>query len=284
MTEEGSTTSHLSAAMTITGMAQITGGNTPLTSSSSFYFHCALVVVGVVGTATNGLIIYALVASKQHKKQVLILNQNVLDLYTSVMMVITYSSKLCNIKLTGSAGYRLCTVLLSENLFWCGINGSVINLACITVERYLKVVHSTWSKKKLRNWMIYSAMAFAWLGGFIYNEALVFSTTTMIDGACYVYAFWESDAARMFYFWFNFVFFYAIVLLIFVFCYWRILLVICRQAKVMAGHAAAGPSTSQTQTQAKSHQIQSSVTKTMILVSALYAILWLPNNVYLLKV
>ena len=95
MTEESSTTSHLSAAMTTTGMTQITGGNTlhTMTPSSSlgmeFYFQFAVVVIGVVGTATNGLVLYALIASKQHKRHVLIVNQNVLDLFSSAMMVVT---------------------------------------------------------------------------------------------------------------------------------------------------------------------------------------------------
>ena len=149
MTEETSTASHLSVAMTTTGMAQNTGENTMTPSSlrgTEFYFHCALVVIGVVGTALNALIVYALVASKQHKKHVLIVSQNALDLFSCFFIVVTYSVKLCNIHLTGSVGYWLCTLLISDSLIWCGSIGSVINLASITVERYLKVVHSTWSK------------------------------------------------------------------------------------------------------------------------------------------
>jgi len=248
-----------------------------------FYFQCAVLVIGVVGTATNGLVLYALVASKQHKKHALIVNQNALDLFTSFMMVVSSSLKLCNIHLTGSAGYWLCTLMLSENLFWCGLCGSVINLASVTVERYLKVVHSSWSKKKLRNWVIYSVAAFSWIAGFVYIQAATFSTTAVIDGACYPYAIWESDTARIIHFFWNFVSFYVIIILIFIFCYWRILAVIRRQAKVMAGHAAAGPSTSQTHAQTQSNQIQTNVIKTMILVSALFAISWLPRYTYVLN-
>ena len=145
MAEESSTPSHLPVAMTTAGVTQSTGDNTMTPSSSrgaELYFYCALVVTGVVGTATNALILYALVASKQHKNHVLIVNQNALDLFTSFFIVITYSLKLCNIHLTGSVGYWLCTLLLSDGLLWCGPIGSFINLASITVERYLKVVHS----------------------------------------------------------------------------------------------------------------------------------------------
>ena len=48
-------------------------------SVSGFYFQCAVVVVGVVGTVANALIVYAMVASKQHQKQVLIFNQHAPD-------------------------------------------------------------------------------------------------------------------------------------------------------------------------------------------------------------
>jgi len=47
-------------------------------------------------------------------------------------------------------------LILSDIFIWIGSVGSVINLAAITVERYLKVVHAVWSKTKLRRWMILS--------------------------------------------------------------------------------------------------------------------------------
>ena len=50
------------------------------------------------------------------------------------------------------------------------------------------------------------------------------------------------------------------------------------QTNVMASHSTAGSSTAQTQSQ----KIQTNVIKTMILVSAFYAISWLPHNVYYL--
>jgi len=269
MTDASSTSSHLSVVMTTTEVTQII-----MTSSSSrdskFYFQCAVVVVGILGTAANALILYALVASKQHKKHTLIFNQNVLDLCSSVFTIIAYSLKVCNIYLTGPIGYWLCIMLLSDSLIWCGIIGSVINLAAITIERYLKVVHPVvWSKKKLRKRMTYSAVAFSWIASIIYNVALVLPTTAVLDGACYAYAIWMNKADRVIHLACDFACFYVVVILLFIFCYWRILLVVRRQARVMAGHSAVGSSTSTGQSQ--SNKIQSNVTKTMILVSVLYA-------------
>ena len=126
--------------------------------------------------------------------------------------------------------------------------------------------------------MIYSALALAWISGIVHVMPLTFSTNGVIDGVCYGYVMWESRAAQMGYGIFYFLSYYTFELLTFIFCYGHILIAIRRQAKVMAGHNVVGSST----TQAQSNQIQSSVIKTMILVSALYAISDLPINVYYL--
>ena len=170
MAEEGSTASYLSVTTITTGMTQITGGYTVTPSSPRgivFYFQIAVLVIGVVGTAANALILYALVASKEHKTHVLIVHQNALDLFASFFMIVSHTTRLCNIHLTGSVGYWLCTIILTESFSWWGTGASAINLASITVERYLKVVYPVWSKNKLHNWMIYSAMVTAWITSFI---------------------------------------------------------------------------------------------------------------------
>jgi len=161
-----STDSHLSVAMTtaeVTDQTQTMKGITAMSSGVDFYFQCAVIVIGVVGAAANALVLYAMVASKQHKKQLLIFNQNVFDLCSCVMLVITYTLKLCNVRVTDTFTYWLCMMFMSENLLWCSISGSVINLLSITVDRYLKVVHSVWSRKFVRKWVIFLAIAFAWI-------------------------------------------------------------------------------------------------------------------------
>jgi len=283
MTDKGDN-GHLSVAMTTESVGDVTHTtetNVATPSSSygiGFYFQCAVVVIGVAGTAANALILYALVASKQHKKHVLIFNQNLADFFSSLCLIITYIVKLCNIYLTGLGGYWFCMLVVSENLIWCTSLASKTNLFFVTIERYLKVVFPVWSKNNLHRWMIYSALALAWISGIVHVMPLTFSTNGVIDGVCYGYVMWESRAAQMGYGIFYFLSYYTFELLTFIFCYGHILIAIRRQAKVMAGHNVVGSST----TQAQSNQIQSSVIKTMILVSALYAISDLPINVYYL--
>jgi len=253
--------------------------NVALSSSTSrdaaFYFQCAVIVVGWAGAAANSLVLYAMVTSEQHKKQLLIFIQNVLDLASCLFLVLTYSMKLCNIYLTGTLGYWLCMMILSENVMWWTIVGSTINLVSITVERYVRVVHHVWSKKWLRNWVLYLVAAFAWIGGFIVNAVPIFLTSAVNNGICYSVAFWPSPEAKLAYGIWYFLSFYVIVLSLFIFCYGRILLTIRRQMSVMARYSSA---------QKKSNQIQMNVVKTMIFVSAFFAITWTPLDVYYLDV
>ena len=181
--------------------------------------------------------------------------------------------------LTGALGYWLCMIVLSENLLWSSLNGSLINLVSITIERYLKVVHHTWSKKVLRKWVTISAAAFAWISGIVYNMVLVFLTSDVVDGLCYAFMFFSSPIAAVAHGVWNFVSFCGFVLFIFVFCYGHILIVIRRQARVMARHSGPG---SNTTTHNQSQQIQSNVIKTMITVSAFLVITWMPHYVYYL--
>jgi len=118
-------------------------------------------------------------------------------------------------------------------------------------------------------------MAFAWLAGIVYNIIMAFATSAVIDGVCY-YAVFQGDLQRTAFNIWYFMSFYVIIFLIFIFCYWRILVVVRRQASAMAGYS--GPSAT---TQAQSNQMQANVIKTMIFVSGFYAITQLPVNVYL---
>jgi len=266
--------SSVASATAIDDIASST--TTSLPYDGGFYFQYAVVVIGVVGAAANTLVLYAMVASEEHKKQFLIFNQNALDLCSSTFVVIFFTMKLSNINYTGTVW--LCTIFYRDNLVWASIDGSTINLLSITIERYVKVVHANRSKKVLRKWVRWSAAAFAWIAPIAYKMALVISKSPFMDGVCNNYVIFKNETAAIAHGIWNFISFYMISVFVFTFCYWKILVVIRRQARVMAGYCSHGSSTSQTQ----SSQIQSNVTKTMILVSSFYIILWCPSNIYYL--
>jgi len=283
MSGETAAVSHLSVVMTTDqGETMTTASENCVTSSTSssrgadLYFCCLVLIIGVTGTAANGLVLYALVASKQHKKHELIVNQNALDLYSCLCLVITYGLSLFNMHLTGSFGYWLCMLLLSNGLLYCGLYASYINLMLISIERYLKVVHPAWSNKYLCKRMTYAAIACAWIAGFVHEMAFAFDTSAVIDGVCFGYVIANNPkklATGIYYV----VFTYVFVLVIFVICYGKIVIVVRRQARVMAGHGEAHQNPAL-------HQLQTDVIKTMILVCAFYAICWLPDKILILLV
>ena len=226
---ESKMTGNLSVAVTTESVDDVTRTATTSPSSSrgiEFYFQWAVVVVGVAGVAANALILYAMVASKQHRKHVLVFNQNVCDFFSSLFLVITYAIKLCNIYLDGSAGYWFCMLFVSEYLFWSPVLASKTNLFFITIERYLKAVFPVWSKNNLRKWMIYVALALAWISSFVHTTPLTFLTSEVIDGVCNAYVVYKSRTAEMAYGIFYFSSYYVIELFTFIFCYGHILIAI----------------------------------------------------------
>lgn len=227
-----------------------TTGSSMTSSSSlgfSFYLQGVVLVVGVIGAAANGLVLYGLVASKRHRKHVLIFNQNALDFVNCLLLAATYAVIFCNINLIGTGGYLVCVILLSGAGSMGAFTGSLINLAAISIERYLKVVHHVWTKKKLRNWMLYSVIAFTWITGFLLAAVELIPTTAVVNGVCYSNMFFESKTAEMAHGIYNFLLRYVSILVISILCYGRILVAIRRQAKVMAAHSGQGSNIAQNQ-------------------------------------
>ena len=97
------------------------------------YFQYAIIGIGVFGVAANTMVLYALIAyhlqqSKKRAVNLLMINQNILDLSSCILLVITFSVKASNIYLSGTLGYFLCTILISENATNSTLNASIINL------------------------------------------------------------------------------------------------------------------------------------------------------------
>jgi len=248
-----------------------------------FYFQYAVIAIGIFGMAANALVLYALIdysvrEAKKRAINLLISHQNLLDLISCVMLVTTYAIGY-RIEMTGALGYFICTIFITEAAMYVFMYASVINLAILTIERYLKVVHPFWSKKHLKRWMIYAGMAFAWISGIINVLPVAFATTIIQDGMCMFYFLWESPQARLAFGVYNNSFFFLLPLVIFIYCYGRIVVVMRRQMRVMAAHNTEGHA-QMNASQMQSKRVKWNITKTMIIVSVAFVICWFPNNIY----
>jgi len=248
-----------------------------------FYFQYAVIAIGIVGMAANALVLYALIdysvrEAKKRAINLLISHQNLLDLISCIMLVVTYAIGY-RIEMTGALGYFICTIFITEAAMYIFMFASVINLAILTIERYLKVVHPFWSKKHLKRWMIYAGMAFAWIASILHILPTAFATTILKDGVCMFYVLWESEAAGMAFDAYLNSFFFLLPLVIFIYCYGRIVVVMRRQMRVMAAHNTEGHA-QMNASQMQSKRVKWNITKTMIIVSAAFVICWFPNNIY----
>ena len=255
------------------------------------YFKYAVIAVAVFGTVANALVLYALIAhsARDAKKRVInfmVINQNSLDLCCSVLLVLSMLIEVSNVYLTGAFGYFLCAIIVNGAATQCAVYGSIINLVALTLERYLKVVHPFWSKKNLKRWVVYTAMAFAWIGGFLTVAPASFIMSRLRNGVCVAYV--ESEESQqhadtnytlLLIFLGRIVIFFLLPLMIFIYCYGRIVVVIRRQMRVMAGHNAEG-SSQMNASQAQSKRAEWNVIKTMIIVSIAFIVCLFPVNLY----
>jgi len=258
-----------------------------LLDAVEFYMNYAVIVIAISGAATNALVLYALVVqhaqeSKKRAVNLMIINQNLLDLCCCVTIVICLCIRVSNIYLTGTLGYILCIFFLSENIAYCLLNASVVNLMGLTVERYLKVVYPFWSKKNLKRWMIHGAVVFSWVAGILSISPVIFVTSAVDDGICGTFLLWENLHTKNGYMIWNLFSFFILPVIVFVYCYGHIVFVMRKQMRVMAGHNVEA--SAQSASQAQSKRVKWNVIKTMIIVSTFFIICWCPFNISIIAV
>jgi hypothetical protein len=220
---------------------------------------------------------------------VLLINQLLIDFYTCLMIVATYGVNLADIYLSGTSGYALCLILSGEQLMWIGLNSSAVNIVVITVERYIKVVHSIWHKNNFKRWMVYFGCAFSWASGFFGNLFPFIFATYVSDGQCMPVMQFPSQSAQMAYIWFTYLYYFQLPLVMFVICYARIFQVIRRQNRIFqqtpkdttaVTSSSSSAAAAATAANRKSWRSQVNAVKTMSFITVFFAVSWLPNYVY----
>jgi len=243
-------------------------------------FKYAVLAIGIFGTAANALVLYALTVynAREAKKRainLLIINQNLLDLFCCLLLVTSVSIQISNSYLTGAIGYFICITFVHDTASYCALYASVINLVTITIERYLKVVHPFWSKKYLKRWMAQAGMAFSWIAGVVSGAPVPVIVFHLEDGVCMPYfAAQEWKIASCC----NVTIYVLLPLIVFVYCYGRMAVVMRRQMRVMAGYSVEGSSQINA-SQVQSKRVKWNIIKTMIVVSVAFVVSWFPNSI-----
>ena len=135
-------------------------------------FQSCVITIGMIGSLANGMVITMIGVVHYKKKKMttstkFILNQLALDLFSCLSLVFNQSWKITNMKLLSQWNFMSCAFVGSEALTWTGVNGSLVNLIVVTLERYVKIVHNSSYQMYYRNWITYVLIVLAWIIGVV---------------------------------------------------------------------------------------------------------------------
>ena len=183
------------------------------------------IVIALLGISGNSVVICVLAKSPTMRKtyaNILILNQSVVDLLASVLILATTVTNKSVDDLSGISGEIYCRLWLSDLFLWCFLVASSYTLMALTFERYMSIVHpvlhhNIFSQSKV----IYLACS-AWVPGFVQYFCFLVPTTRVVDGQCYPVSHFVSDTWKKATGVILFAIQYLIPTVCFIFCYTRI--------------------------------------------------------------
>src|SRR6218665_34856 len=242
-------------------------------------FFSFVILIGIIGSTANGLVLRVLLSPKLRTQtsNLLIINQVAMDLYSCILLIVSYVPRLSRMHLIGRSGWFLCVFFQNDMLTFIGLTGSIASVGAITAERYFKVVHPIAHRKNFRNWMIYAAIPLTWINGVLTNIAGVW-TSGVFDGICYGYIYWPTAELATSVAIIILVWQFFLSLLLFIYCYWHILAVIRGQMKVFNGHQ----DNDTVAQQSTANKAEMNVITTMIGICLAFFVCWTPNQIWFL--
>ena len=246
----------------------------------------ALVIcVGFLGSCTNATVLGAFLLKNQAKTiNKLIVNQLALDLFASVSLLVSYSTKVNEffyLYPDNTAGAILCKFVANGVFPFWGLTGSIIGLVILTLERYFKIVHPFGYRKYYSSWMTRAGIILAWSSGFMLEICGTW-TSQVKNGKCLKFYFWAADRDAMTFSVASMVIQYFLPLVIFFYGYGSILAVIRRRPDVPL--RLHGPGIEDLESKNNGDQIQQRIqiktVKMLITVTVAFIVCCSPNQIY----
>ncbi|ELU01551.1 hypothetical protein CAPTEDRAFT_72520, partial [Capitella teleta] len=233
-------------------------------------------LIGLIGMFGNGIVLLVIFRSRKTKKSRLhnafVVNQTAMDLVSSVFLAMTFTYKMTpTVHMEGSAGLALCICLEGEGLLWIFLSASAFSLMSLTFERYIKIVfpirhHTSFTDAKKA-----TLLAMSWLVPFCWLLPFILVSTKTENGECSYQGFWPSAGLASFYGWTYIMMFYFIPFAFFIFSYGHMFWTLQKRNVQVGENQQPGGHVSKAQV---------NIIKTMVLVSACFAILWAPAQLY----
>ena len=243
--------------------------------------NVASMVIGVVGCLANAYVLLALLLSKNSRASnvnVFITHQTILDLAACALLFLGMVVKPA--EMSYSTALFICWFFDSFAVATTAGNASVGGLMIITLERYVKIVHPVAYRNRYRPWMTRAGIVLPWIFGIATGLIPTWVTSYVKGGRCMRSTKWSNPTHQLVWNVWRFILLYLGPLYVFVFGYWKILAVVRRQRKQVAQSQSRGTSKTTMDAEKASKQTEMNVIKTVVLVSATFAICFVCIRTY----
>ena len=242
----------------------------------SLVLRIATIIIAVVGCLANLYVLLALLLSKNSRASnvnVFITHQTILDLASCLSLFIGLMMEgVVYAELDPSLALFVCWCFGAHAITTTAGNASVGGLMVITIERYVKIVHSVAYRNHYRPWMTRAGVIIPWIFGILTGFVSITATSKVVRGRCNKNRYYASEGIREAWGIAKFIILYLGPLFIFIFGYWKILLVIRRQKRQVGQNQSQGTSSAVTAAQQKGRRTEMNIVKTMILVAVSFAL------------
>eukprot|EP00057_Strongylocentrotus_purpuratus_P000637 XP_001180030.2 PREDICTED: 5-hydroxytryptamine receptor 1A-alpha-like [Strongylocentrotus purpuratus] len=142
------------------------------------------IVMGLLGVFGNGLVLLVIVVVRDlhDVANVLIGNQSLIDLLTSLLLLASFVAPLPPLPTNNPTLARfVCAFWYSGYSFWSLIVASSLNLTLMTLERYYAIVFPLHYHSRTNSARFFCLVALPWLSGFAYQQNLMWFTKVEQD-------------------------------------------------------------------------------------------------------
>jgi hypothetical protein len=139
-------------------------------------------LAGIVGNLFSCVIIICYQPLRQRIPNYFIINQCVLDLTAGLILIMTMAMTMNDV--TGPSFVAYCYLINSRLVFTGTFSSSVYNIAALSVERYMSIVHPIRHKLWLTRRKVIGILIGVWIAGFTYRSAVTVSTTRVAGDQC----------------------------------------------------------------------------------------------------
>ncbi|KAI0212914.1 hypothetical protein LSAT2_002115 [Lamellibrachia satsuma] len=154
---------------------------------------CTIGIIGVLGNLIVIVVIFRFTNLAKKVTSMYIINQSLIDLVAAVLVLL---AAFIDIRFMpaddGALAQIYCRVWLTQTLQWGFIRSSTVNLMCLSIERYIAVVHPIRYKTSFTRNKVFTSLVFVWLVGVTYTSIGTTPASAAVGGQCYPVAFWPS--------------------------------------------------------------------------------------------